>query len=332
MEELGCLSKIEVTYMKQKTAAVVVTFNRKELLIKCLDSIRYQSLKPDVIFIIDNFSSDGTPDFLLEKNYIGYLPEINLFENQLIEYQVNSLNGSDKTIKVFYIRKYSNDGGAGGFYEGMKQAFDYGADWIWMMDDDGLTDKEQLSKLIEGAQNFGLEYSNALVTNIDNKDQLAFSLGGFSSVEEVQKQKVIFNVMNPFNGTLISRNLIDKIGFIKREMFIWGDETEYTNRVRKNGFKIATITEAIHLHPLMKGTFEQVFPFFNNAKVIVKPAHFSHIYYRNLGYNQKNYASEKSTNVVYYLYVIYFLTRFKFRELIKFSKYFKKGIKNNFID
>lgn len=314
----------------EKITAIVVTYNRADQLTECLAAIRRQTLVPAELVIIDNHSTSETYRNLLKGGYIETSPAENPAENQILVSALTSHADPGKEISVIYVRKAVNDGGAGGFYEGMKQAYERGADWLWMMDDDGVPDDDQLEKLLNGTVHNNLEYTNALVVRIDNPAQLAFSLGSYGSVAEAQRSEVIFNLSNPFNGTLLSRNLITKIGFIKREMFIWGDETEYTNRVKKNGFKIATITAALHRHPLMKGKFEQAIPFFSASKIVVKPLNFAHIYYRNLGYNQANYASSKATTVLRILYHIYFLRTLKFRELMIFRKYFNDGLQNNY--
>ena len=54
---------------KYKICAVVVTFNRKELLINCLDAINQQTYKPHTVLIVDNASTDGTKDFVKENEY-----------------------------------------------------------------------------------------------------------------------------------------------------------------------------------------------------------------------------------------------------------------------
>ncbi len=314
----------------QNIAAVVVTFNREIQLIECLNAIKNQTLVPSRLFIIDNHSTEDTYKELFKNGYISALPEKKSDVNQVHTHVVQSLVDIYKNIEVVYIRKAENDGGAGGFYEGMKQAYDSKADWIWLMDDDGVPANNQLEELINNSKNNRLSYTNALVTDIEKSSQLAFSLGDYSSVEEASKDAIIYNFINPFNGTLISRKVIDKIGFIKREMFIWGDETEYTNRVKTNGFKVATITTAIHKHPLMRGKFEQAIPFLEQTNIVVKPNKFARFYYRNLGYNQSKYASKKATKVLYILYHIYFITRFRFKELRVFRTFFKDGLNDKF--
>ena len=56
--------------MKDTVCAVVVTFNRKQLLLKCIDSLLNQTHKINAIYIVDNNSTDNTPQLLYEKGYI----------------------------------------------------------------------------------------------------------------------------------------------------------------------------------------------------------------------------------------------------------------------
>ena len=76
-----------------KVEAVVVTYNRKEMLIQCLDAILNQTSEVDKVIVIDNNSTDNTPDYLKEKGYL---------DNE----------------KIFFQKLEKNTGGAGGFYKG----------------------------------------------------------------------------------------------------------------------------------------------------------------------------------------------------------------------
>jgi len=58
---------------KETVCAVVVTYNRKKLLLECLEAIRRQTRPVQGIYLIDNASTDGTPKLLLEKRYIKEL-------------------------------------------------------------------------------------------------------------------------------------------------------------------------------------------------------------------------------------------------------------------
>ena len=73
---------------KYKICAVVVTFNRKELLINCLNAINEQTYKPHTVIIVDNASTDGTKDLMeFFKIVAHYRSTLNELEKrfQLIE-------------------------------------------------------------------------------------------------------------------------------------------------------------------------------------------------------------------------------------------------------
>lgn len=316
--------------MKETVASIVVTFNRPKQLIEGIEGILSQSRMPERLYIIDNHSSPETFEVLYEKGWLKEKPVVDAQENQLIKTPLTIANQSNPEFAIYYIRMAKNEGGAGGFYTGMKAAFEDGFHWLWMMDDDGVPAQEQLSELLHHSIKSNLLFSNALVTSISDDRFLAFDLNEFQKTDEVTVQPILKGIVAAFNGTLISRKVVEKIGFIKREMFIWGDETEYMNRVRKNNFEIGTITSAIHKHPLMKGKKDNVLPFTNKYKIVVKPKHFSHFYYRNLGFNTATYANKKAVNALYLLYATYFFRKGDFKELVKFNRYFKNGIKNKF--
>ena len=51
-----------------KFCAIIVTFNRKELLLENLKMIFSQRITPEHIYIIDNHGSDNTLDYLINSN------------------------------------------------------------------------------------------------------------------------------------------------------------------------------------------------------------------------------------------------------------------------
>ena len=106
----------------KKVAAIVVTFNRKNLLLKNIHSLLKQSFPVDHIFIIDNASTDGTADAV--KNGLG-----------------NNRN-------ITYIKLDKNIGSSGGFNRGLKRAYSWGADWFWILDDDVAPEPDCLENLL----------------------------------------------------------------------------------------------------------------------------------------------------------------------------------------
>ena len=112
---------------KMNIAAVVVTYNRKVLVLECLNAILQQSHKVNQVFLIDNNSTDGTYEYLKENK---------IFENS----------------NIVYKKLEKNIGGAGGFFEGMKMAREMNFDWVWIMDDDTIPMTNCLENLLKAHQ------------------------------------------------------------------------------------------------------------------------------------------------------------------------------------
>lgn len=308
-------------------AAVVVTYNRGHMLLDCLKGIISQKLLPNELFIIDNRSTDNTQELLREHGYYAG-PESG--KNDFGTQYQTTLMIEAKELPVTYLRKNANDGGAGGFAAGMKLAFGAGYDWIWMMDDDGVPDAQELAELLEKSVKYDLVYANPLVLRTDNPNYLSFGLAGTKLVTPFLDREILLNDLNPFNGTFIRRDVIEKIGIIKKEMFIWGDEMEYTCRVKKAGFRNGTVCTARHLHPDQKANMVYMIPFIPFVKRPLPTANRSWIYYRNRGYINKNYRSVWIRVGWLGMYTVLLGTRFRFEELRKLYKYYFRGIRNDF--
>lgn len=231
--------------------AVVVTYNRKELLIECLDALENQSRPLDAIYILDNASNDKTT-FLLEEN--GYINE-NPPETLQIPWEKSSIKNG---VLIHYVRMHRNTGGAGGFHEGVKRAYEKGYDWIWLMDDDAEPKK---NALLELSKFFKKKKVSALATVVKNKDlEISIAHRGYFNFNnifptiqkplpeiEYEKSPIIEIDFASFVGFLIKRQSIDKIGFPKKELFIHHDDVEYCIRLRKIG-KIFLVSNSIIIH------------------------------------------------------------------------------------
>ena len=68
--------------MTQNIAAVVVTYNRKALLKKCIDHILKQSAGAPDILVIDNASTDGTGGFITEE--YKDVPEVKYYNTGVV--------------------------------------------------------------------------------------------------------------------------------------------------------------------------------------------------------------------------------------------------------
>lgn len=212
-----------------EVAAVVVTFNRLGLLQRLIERLRSLS-SVDVILVVDNASTDGTGAWLAE------------------------LAAADP--RVHYRVLPTNAGGAGGFQAGLQWAHDIDAELAWMMDDDGLPTPDCLDKLLSYKGKF--DFWGPAVLAEQRPDELCFPirLPGTTTIartldqlEAVSTDGVVTDVVIPFNGVLVTRELVDRIGTVRAEFFIWGDDVEYLWRARDAGARVATVVDSHFLHP-----------------------------------------------------------------------------------
>lgn len=249
--------------MSETIAAVVVTYNRKDLLRECLNSILAQNKPLNALFIIDNHSTDGTPQYLKELGFIPEVLEANTEPAELYS-TVSSSHDTSKEIKTYYIRMHENTGSAGGFHEGIKRAYEKGYDLIWVMDDDGKAKSNTLEKLIQNVNNdeavlhpLVLDedekvFSFGCWLNLDMKNEILLkTIDEFNTYLQDKKinNNMIFSLGTPFNGTLIPRKIIKTVGYPNPKYFIWGDESEYIKRIVKSGFKSFIVLDAFFIHP-----------------------------------------------------------------------------------
>jgi GT2 family glycosyltransferase len=198
----------------KKVAALIVTYNRKEWLKRNLKSIFSQTRLPDAVFVVDNASTDGTDKFL-EETYKD---------------------------KIVYVKLDQNTGGSGGFYSGIKTIHEIGEyDWIWLMDDDAIPSKYALQTLLRytDSKKIGV-LQNEMITDEEkflNSDKL--------SEQNTYLKKRFFGM---FVGYMISTKVIDEIGYPDKDFFIYYDDSEYTFRVMKFGFRIYTVKGSYIFH------------------------------------------------------------------------------------
>lgn len=191
-----------------KVSAVVVTYNRVEMLKEVISALLSSKARLNHVIVVDNNSDKATQDFLLSM-------------------------GSS----IEYVRLTENLGGAGGFNRGIRYFVEHTEDdAVWLMDDDTVPDESTLSSLIDFADTIGsygflasdvrwIDGSRALMNNLTLKN-------GLGKVPEDATQSV--KVANAtFVSLLMSRDIIQKIGLPITEFFIWGDDIEYTERAER---------------------------------------------------------------------------------------------------
>ncbi|HEX8357595.1 MAG TPA: glycosyltransferase family 2 protein, partial [Segetibacter sp.] len=172
------------------------------LLKECIPSLRTQTYKADAIIVINNDSTDGTAEWLKEQTDLQVIHQENI-------------------------------GGAGGFYRGIKEAYEQGFDWIWVMDDDVEPQHDCLENLlaykaISGCIHPTRKYSDGKLVDGELIWDLSRDSIMFLENTSYKNGKEFYTSNNAcFEGMLISRTVVDKIGYPDKRFFFVYDDLIY---------------------------------------------------------------------------------------------------------
>lgn len=191
--------------MSENVCAVIVTWNRLETLKTALAHILAQTVKPAMILIADNNSTDGTREFLKtlkDQSNIGCL---------YLDTNVGSAGAIASAMKF-----------------GLSQA-DY--DYFWILDDDTFYDKDALRELIDNIKDspFDLLGLHGALIRFGKKRPL----------DPASKLQAADYAL--IDGALIKTAAIRKAGVVDEKFFMMCDDHEYCMRLKKHGFRIGVL-------------------------------------------------------------------------------------------
>ncbi len=204
-----------------RVLAVVVTYNRKELLVECLEALARQSHPLAGALVVDNASTDGTEELLVER-------------------------GMSERMEIDYLRLARNGGGAEGFHYGVSHGAERDVDWIWLMDDDCEPADDSLAELLSSprASDPATGALTPLVRTPEG-DPLPLNRGwlrprwfrspivGLAPSDYTRSETSIefTSLVGPLVRTSIARELAPP----RRDFFIWFDDLEYFSRLARVG-------------------------------------------------------------------------------------------------
>lgn len=221
--------------------AIVVTFNRLEILKENLCKILSQDIPVDNLVIVDNGSSDLTPQFLESEKSEGFDP-IFLSSNL-------------------------------GFGEGLRQGIEFAKsnfdpDYYWLLDDDSFPDSKLLNyllgqaKLIAKPGIFGLSgyiHSKGIPRKPRKNEE------GFIEVDFVL-----------VDNAIISKVVIERAGPISGEFFMMCEDFEFCIRAKSLGFPVfllfpsQVLVKRLHLGSMQKSLIWRGYYHSRNHILILK--------------------------------------------------------------
>ena len=193
--------------------AVVVAYNRRDLLIEGLTGITGQTRPADVIHVIDNASTDGTAEMVRER-----FPHVRLHELP------------------------SNTGGAGGFAAGLAFALADGSDLVWLMDDDTVPRPDALQALLDIAERYEGTPPALLASRVvwtDGRDHPMNSPRSKPGVSADERRAALAVGCQPvrsasFVSVLVESAAVREVGLPEAAFFLWNDDFEFTTRLLRH--------------------------------------------------------------------------------------------------
>lgn len=206
-----------------KVFAISLNWNGKNDTIECVEALKRMNYPNYYIVIVDNGSIDGSVAALKEK-----FPDIIIIENG------------------------NNLGYADGFNNGLKFAFENGADYFLIVNNDTVIDSEALINLVKTAEmDERIGFVSGKVYWHDKPDTLQ-TIGrmshpvtlvdgphvGSGEVDRGQYDKIQdFDFIDDV-FLLARREVYKSVGGYDSHFFLYYEETDWCARVRKAGFKI----------------------------------------------------------------------------------------------
>lgn len=211
--------------MAQRVAAIVVTYNRRDSLMRCIAALQKQKETVPDILIIDNASTDGTGD------------------------QITSLLPDDH---LRYYNTGENLGGAGGFNYGMRVAAEEGYDYLWVMDDDCIPDPGALAALLEADRVMEGDYgflSGIAYWRDGSLCNMNIQKTGLTTKLKSLTAPYVPVIMATFVSAFFPVSRVREVGLPIKEFFIWSDDLEYTRRLSRR-YRCYAVTGCRVLHDM----------------------------------------------------------------------------------
>jgi rhamnopyranosyl-N-acetylglucosaminyl-diphospho-decaprenol beta-1,3/1,4-galactofuranosyltransferase len=212
-----------------RVLAVVVTYNRRELLLEALAAVQAQTRPADAVIVVDNASTDGTGAAVR-----GQYPSVHLAELA------------------------SNTGGAGGFAAGIALALDQSADLVWLMDDDTVPEPDALRALLDARKRYPAYLSSPpalLASRVVWTDGRAHPMNtprakpfaGRAEHEAAAAAGCVPIRSASFVSILVDAGVCRERGLPQAGYFLWNDDFEFTTRVlRGNTGLLCPASTVVH--------------------------------------------------------------------------------------
>ncbi len=234
--------------MQKQVYIIVLNWNGKEDTLDCLESLKSTNYDNYKVIVADNGSEDDSVKAVREN-----FPDADVIE----------------------IGK--NLGFAGGNNVGIKYAIEKGADYVFLINNDTTVDPDYLKELVEAAEaDKKIGSAGSKIYYYSEPERIWFAGGkinwlknkgehiGLDEVDKGQYDEIKEVGYLTGCALLIKREVIEKIGVLSEDYFLYYEDADYSLRVKNAGYKNVYVPKSKIYHKVSRST---------------KPGSPSYIYY-----------------------------------------------------
>ena len=218
--------------MEKQIAVVICNYNGGKYLIRCVESLIGSNRSDCDIFVVDNASTDDSVKSV-KKRY----PQVIVLQNK------------------------ENLGGAGGFQTGFQHVLEMGYPYIMPMDNDACVEKDTMTLLYEYLRdNPDTGIAAAKIMCLDEPDKvldyggkldysnLTVRLDWWMKTDSAEAEQVRDTDFAPTTASMITKKALEYSGGMDPEYFIYLDDIEMSQRIKRSGFKVVSVGYARAWH------------------------------------------------------------------------------------
>ncbi|WP_235715944.1 glycosyltransferase family 2 protein [Acetivibrio cellulolyticus] len=210
---------------------VILNYKGLEDTIECIESLKKVKSKYNVsLVVVDNASGDGSDDGI-----------------------------KDRFDDIIMIESEANLGYSGGNNLGIRYAIEHEADYVIIINNDTIVEEDFIDGLVV---NYDKDTGMCapIIYYYDNKDDI-WSSGGkyfkFKGSYSMTKGKIDKPTEFDFASGccfLVSRNILERVGLLPEEYFLYLEDTDFCYNIRKKGLKIKVVPQSKIYHKVSKST------------------------------------------------------------------------------
>lgn len=219
----------------KKTAVIICNYNKCEYVVNCIQSVIESKTDDYDIFVVDNASTDNSVTRIREL----YGDKVNLLVNQ------------------------ENLGGSGGFNTGICKAVSLGYTYLWCLDNDVLVDEQALPPLVDfldthpdvgmvGSKVVHMEDPAVIQQygiTVNFKD-FSVEANYYNRYDDDSIPSVVYSDAVAACSVLVRSSLVEQIGPMPEENFLYWDDTEWGIRCNLAGYKVASLGSSVVAHAM----------------------------------------------------------------------------------